>query len=448
MASLFKVKTKIGESYKIQEMVGGNRKTITLGKMSKKAAETIQSRVETIQSHNLSGLPYPPDVAQWLGTIGDDLHAKLSKVGLVPERHTRKLASFFEAYLNERSDLKPRTRAKYATSIKSLVDYFGDVPLKDVTHEKAALYRVHLLQAEFREATISKMIGVARLFFGVAHRRKLIDDNPFKHVETGSQVNKERDHYVTQEETNHLINACTNAKQRLRIALGRYAGLRIPSELVGLRWSEVNWEAGRFVVHSPKTERKGKAKRIVPIFNQLYPYLVEAFEMATEGEDRIFPEIHDKKSMGSWIRKLADRAGVSLWEKPFQNMRASCATDLIEIYPSHVCEAWLGHTGKVADKHYRQVTESHFEKALQELPSEKVCTENGIDVTPFESTKSQEKSGTKSVTVPAGNGLQINAPPNKKPVNCSVLQPTGSMCIPSNSRGGTRTRTSVMDRGF
>jgi integrase len=60
-----------------------------------------------------------------------------------------------------------------------------------------------------------------------------------------------------------------NAKQRLIIALGRYAELRIPSELVGLRWSEVNWENGRFIVHSPKTERKGKDKRIVPIFEQV-----------------------------------------------------------------------------------------------------------------------------------------------------------------------------------
>jgi hypothetical protein len=67
--------------------------------------------------------------------------------------------------------------------------------------------------------------------------------------------------------------------------------------------------------------------------------------------------------MGSWIKKLADWAGVVLWEKPFQNMRATCATELRDIYPGHVCEAWLGHTEKVADKHYRQVTESHFEKA-------------------------------------------------------------------------------------
>ena len=80
----------------------------------------------------------------------------------------------------------------------------------------------------------------------------------------------------------------------------------------------------------------------------------------------------------------AARAGIILWEKPFQNMRASCATDLIEIYPSHVCEAWLGHTGAVADRHYRQVTEKHFQKAAQRRGTEN----RGVDVTPLKSTDS------------------------------------------------------------
>ena len=64
--------------------------------------------------------------------------------------------------------------------------------------------------------------------------------------------------------------------------------------MVGLRWSEVNWETGRFIVHSPKTERKGKAKRFVPIFDlpnlPLRKYFDEAFfENTIENEDRIFP---------------------------------------------------------------------------------------------------------------------------------------------------------------
>jgi integrase len=277
-------------------------------------------------------------VSQWLGTVGDDLHDKLAKVGLVPARHSKTLATFLEAYKAERVDAKPRTVMAWNTSIKLMVGFLGDVPLRSITQEQAALYRAHLVKQDYATAYIAKTIMNARMFFNVAKRRKLIDDNPFQYVEKGSQVNKEREHYVTQDETDHLINACSNVRDRLRIALARYAGLRCPSELVGLRWSEINWEAGRFTVYSPKTERKGKDKRIVPIFKNLYPYLSEAFDLAPEGEDRIFPEIHETKSLGSWIKKLAARAGVALWEKPFQNMRSSCATGFIP--PMSVRHGW------------------------------------------------------------------------------------------------------------
>ena len=435
MASLYPVKIKSGNAYRIQEVINGERRSIFLGKMSKKMAETICSYVEQINVANLAGQSCPAEVARWLGTISDDLHGKLSKVGLIPARHSRTLAAFLEAYKAERIDAKPSTVRAWNTSIKKLVSYFGDVPLRTISNEQAALYRTSLVKQGYATAFIAKSIMIARMFFNVAKRRKLIDENPFQYVETGSQVNKEREHYVTHEETNHLINACSNAKDRLKIALARYAGLRIPSELVGLRWSEVNWENGRFIVHSPKTERKGKAKRIVPIFEKLYPYLLEAAESAPEGEDRIFPEIHEKKSMGSWIHKLAARAGVPLWEKPFQNMRATCATELQDFFPGNVCADWLGHTEKVADRHYRQTTETHFQKATGI-----VCSENrAVDVNPLTPQQSQEKKCAKSCAAPAGNGSQINEATNKKAVNCSVLQSTADACEAQNGRYKTRT---------
>lgn len=92
-------------------------------------------------------------------------------------------------------------------------------------------------------------------------------------------------------------------------------------------------------------------------------YLLAALAEAPDGEDRIFPEIHAKKSLGSWIKKLFKRAGIALYDKPLQNMRSTCATVLLEKFPEYLCNAWLGHTGKVADKHYRQVTDEHIAQA-------------------------------------------------------------------------------------
>jgi hypothetical protein len=81
MSSLRKIKTKTGEGWRIEIMLRGDRKSIFLGKTNKKTAETVQSRVDQIHSCNLAGLSYPADVSQWLGTVPDDIHGKLSKVG-------------------------------------------------------------------------------------------------------------------------------------------------------------------------------------------------------------------------------------------------------------------------------------------------------------------------------------------------------------------------------
>ena len=43
-------------------------------------------------------------------------------------------------------------------------------------------------------------------------------------------------------------------------------------------------------------------------------------------------------------------------------MRSTRATELIEIYPAHVVNAWMGHTEAVAMAHYRQVTGKSADK--------------------------------------------------------------------------------------
>ena len=51
------------------------------------------------------------------------------------------------------------------------------------------------------------------------------------------------------------------------------------------------------------------------------------------------------------------------WPKLWQNLRATRATELADQFPSHVCAAWLGHTERIADSFYRQVTDEHILRA-------------------------------------------------------------------------------------
>ena len=58
-------------------------------------------------------------------------------------------------------------------------------------------------------------------------------------------------------------------------------------------------------------------------------------------------------------------AGLKEWPKLFQNMRSTRQTELEETFPRHVVCAWIGNSEPVAAKHYLQVTDEHFEQAVQ-----------------------------------------------------------------------------------
>ena len=59
---------------------------------------------------------------------------------------------------------------------------------------------------------------------------------------------------------------------------------------------------------------------------------------------------------------ILHRAGMVVWPKLFQNMRASCETDgLNEGHPAHVVAAFTGHSITVQRESYAQVTDGHFE---------------------------------------------------------------------------------------
>src|SRR5262249_50284009 len=142
-------------------------------------------------------------------------------------------------------------------------------------------------------------------------------------------------------------------------------GLRCPSEHFALKWSDIDWDNGRFLVHSPKTEHhEGKADRCVPIFPELLPYMEEAFDLAPEGEVFVIAHYRDPKvNLRTQLNRILHRAGVTPWPRLFHNLRASRETELAATYPMHVVCAWIGNSERVALKHYLQVTEDYFNRA-------------------------------------------------------------------------------------
>ena len=76
--------------------VDGKRRTVRLGKMTKKDAEAVRVKVESILGAQVSGQAIAQETARWVAQLGDKLHEKLAKVGLVEARAVTALGAFIK----------------------------------------------------------------------------------------------------------------------------------------------------------------------------------------------------------------------------------------------------------------------------------------------------------------------------------------------------------------
>ncbi len=346
----------------------GKRRSIRLGKCDQRTAEAVKVKVEALVASSITGHALDGDTARWVNRLDQTMANKLAAVGLTAKRESATLGPFLEAYIGGRSDVKQGSVFNYRQTQESLVQFFrADKRLADITPGDADEFRVFLKNEGYAEATISRRVKYARQFFKVAMRRRLLLENAFADVKGGAQENRERDYFVTRAETQKVIDACPDVQWRVLFALSRFGGLRCPSEHLALRWGDIDWEKQRITVRSCKTERyAGKESRVIPLFPELRPYLEEAFEQAPEGTEYVVWRYRDTNAnLRTQLERIIGRAGLKPWPKLFQNLRASRETELAEAFPVQVVTEWIGNSPRVAQRHYLQTTEEHYQRAVK-----------------------------------------------------------------------------------
>ena len=357
----------------------GSRRTIRLGKTSTGQAESFKVKVESLMTSQFTGR-LDDEVARWLGGLGDKMHAKLAAVGLVEPRVVEpaapkpspapepRLSEFIDQYIESRIDAKPTTLKVYRLTHTRLLAFFpADKLLSAVTPGDADSWRLYLIKRGLADNTVRKSCKVVRQFFRSALRHKLIAENPFSELKLSAKSNRTRDFFVRRQDTEKILGACPDINWKIIFALARYGALRTPSETLLLRWQDINWDLGKMLVRSPKTEHHADHEsRFVPIFPELRGYLLEAFEQAEPGAEFVITS-HRLKcgNLRAHMGRIIERAGVKPWPKMFQNLRSTRETELCERWPEHVVCDWLGHSQLVARKHYLQTTDEHFCQAAE-----------------------------------------------------------------------------------
>jgi integrase len=345
----------------------GKRRTIRLGKLTKRQAAEVERHVRSILGAKLAGYAIDAADAAWLGELPPKLYNRLAAADLVPPRQSSPtLDSFLQSWLAKRNGAKPNSRTNYQQAADKLTTFYGDAaPLDSITPSRAEDFARDVADRHAREWAW-RLVKFARQFFKSAVRDKLISANPFEGVKPPAKPAKPRRQFnISRDAAAAVLAACPDNEWRLIFALSRFGGLRCPSEHLSLRWSDVDWERNRFTVRAPKTEHhEDGGVRVVPIFPELRPYLDAVWDEAPEGAEFVIRRYRQANAnLRTQLRRIVKRAGLEPWPKLFHNLRATRQTELSDVYPSHVVCAWLGNSPRIAHKHYLQVTDAHFDAA-------------------------------------------------------------------------------------
>ncbi|MAE61003.1 MAG: integrase [Planctomycetaceae bacterium] len=361
------------------------RRSIRLGKVPQRTAESMKLRVEALVASSITGHAIDDETSRWVRGLDDGLSERLAAVGLIQPKASSSIGDFVDSYIASRTDLKPATITVLGPTRRNMIDFFGhDRPLRDITEGDADEFRLHLVREGLSDNTARRRCGFAKQFLRAAQRRGLVDRNPFADLSAAVRSNTARLRFVSAEDAEKVIDACPDTEWRLIFALCRFGGLRCPSEVMAMRWTDVNWGASRITVRSSKTEHHEDGEsRLVPIFPELLPHLRQQFEEAEPGVEWVITRNRGANRRKRLVR-IIRRAGLEPWPKLFQNLRSTRETELAESYPMHVVCAWIGNSQVIAAKHYLQVTEDHFAQAAQggalhnamQHPAAQGCTEH------------------------------------------------------------------------
>jgi integrase len=347
------------------------RRSLHLGRITSRSADEIFRHVERMLEAVWANRPLDDTTAKWVGGIDGRLREKLAAKGLIaraPRPETASLGQFIEKYIEELSpDRAKRTIINLRQARDKLLAFIPpDREMGSVTISEMVSFRHWLAKGcGLGPNSVKIHCRKAKQFFQEAVERGLIADNPCKTLRDLHEMrNEDRERFMTVEQTRRVLAACPTAEWRLIFALARFGGLRV-SEILTLRWEHIFWEDCRIEVPGAKGRHgTGKRKRGLPIFPELAQALQDVLAERPDATGRVVasydPSANIGVQMGRWIKA----AGIDDWQKPFQNLRATRATELVRRGedPAKVCH-WLGHSLRVFLKHYHRMRSEDFLEA-------------------------------------------------------------------------------------
>lgn len=185
-------------------------------------------------------------------------------------------------------------------------------------------YKLRTTNKKRQPSTINRMKAAGSTVMKFAIKEGYLNDNPFRKV-PGLTENKGRQRYLSDDERQALFKAVEHAawpKMKLLVLMALTTGCR-QSELLGLRWSDIDFKARTAYL----ARTKNGDPRLVPIPNITIDELLKFREV---GKGLVFPSVIKPKRpfefRKHWAKALAE-AGIENFR--WHDLRHSAASMLV-----------------------------------------------------------------------------------------------------------------------
>lgn len=158
-----------------------------------------------------------------------------------PRRTAPTLAEWLRTYIGGRLDVNESTRRNYRETERELLDFFGgEIQIDRITATQAEGFYAWLRGTRKLANTSAALHGRrAKQFFAAANKLGIITQDPFAELRRPLGANSRPFYFVTRQKADAVLEVLPTAEWRLIFTLCRYGGLRCPSEVVGLRWQDI-----------------------------------------------------------------------------------------------------------------------------------------------------------------------------------------------------------------
>lgn len=259
----------------------------------------------------------------------DELRAGIRKGEQVASR-TATFAEVADRFLASQSHLRPRTLEKYEGAIRlHLNPAFGRKRIAKIDTDDVATLIATMRAKGLAAWTIKGTLTPLGRIFTWAGRRGYVGSNPLDRLERGERpVTGRRDmRILTSEELARLLDSAT-ARYWPLLATAAFTGLRL-SELLGLVWADVDFEAGVLRVRkqldrqgnrvAPKTPQSVRDVVLAPRLGTILREHKLALPPEQTGDDRfvfsstVGTPIYWRNVSARGLDKAAQKAGLGEW---------------------------------------------------------------------------------------------------------------------------------------